>query len=771
MIIHYLKVAFRNLFKHKTQSIISIVGLAIGFTCFSLATLWLRWEMTYDSFHKDADRIYILARKTDLGTQMRTTIFCVPLASDLKLDFPEIESTCAIVTRYTAYIAPDGSPLSTVQLHVDSCFLTMFNISLTAGSMDFLDNPDHLALTEEMAVRYFGSDSALGKDVESNNGKAKKTVTALLKGWGKHSNLPFEALSRRDRRNDENRNSASSEVWVKLKKGTDVESFQEKLYNYEMRGSHRGAHSNGLEIIPIEQCRQILYSNSLAVEFHYLIMFSVTGGMIILCALFNYLSLFSSRLHMRVREMSLRMVCGSSNRRLYTLLSMEFVLVLAFACLLGLVIIELVLPLFREFTGVEGGIYWESLFYFGALVLFAMLAFLLVIYHFSRHTLQKSMKGIVDKVGQQLFFRTSIVLQMMIGILFIFSICVIIKQINYLRNIDLGMDRKNIAVFYVNTDSERSVIAGKLKQMPLITEVLDGGYPLLPQPFVMGMGVNDWDGKQPTDEDVTLEIFIKGEAMTKFYNLRLLKGELLPDTVGNKDKVLINESGAKYFGWDNPIGKRVQDFTVIGMIKDIHNLSPTLPVKPALIIPEAVKNWQGNSGGILIKYQDHSWENVRNSLDSIAKEFPESHCRTVNAEEEYEKFIRSENTLLKLLSIAATVCILISAFGIYSFVTLTCERRRKEIAIRKVNGARIGDILLIFLKEYAILLLISSVFAFSAGYVLMKRWLESYVEQTSISIWEYLIVFASIALVVLFSIGSRVWMAARQNPAEVIKSE
>ena len=142
-----------------------------------------------------------------------------------------------------------------------------------------------------------------------------------------------------------------------------------------------------------------------------------------------------------------------------------------------------------------------------------------------------------------------------------------------------------------------------------------------------------------------------------------------------------------------------------------------------------------------------------------------------DTEEEYNKFLTSENALLRMLTILSLVCILISVFGIYSQIILTCEQRRKEIAIRKVNGANVRNILSMFGKEYAWLLVIASVIAFSIGYAIMKHWLESYTLQTPISWWIFASIFIGIAIVIALSIGYRVWKAANENPADVVKSE
>jgi ABC-type antimicrobial peptide transport system permease subunit len=179
-----------------------------------------------------------------------------------------------------------------------------------------------------------------------------------------------------------------------------------------------------------------------------------------------------------------------------------------------------------------------------------------------------------------------------------------------------------------------------------------------------------------------------------------------------------------------------------------------------------------DKGAIIVKYYPGKQEEFKQRLDSlIAQKYPDTGIHVTIVEEAYNDQLKSEQALLKLLGFVSIVCVFISIFGIFSVVTLTCQQRRKEIAIRKVNGATVKDILDIFLKENLILLLIASVVAFPVGYVMMKRWLESYVEQTVISAWIYIVIFVGIALIIFLSIIWRVWKAARQNPAEVVKSE
>ena len=178
------------------------------------------------------------------------------------------------------------------------------------------------------------------------------------------------------------------------------------------------------------------------------------------------------------------------------------------------------------------------------------------------------------------------------------------------------------------------------------------------------------------------------------------------------------------------------------------------------------------NGHIIFKVKEGTWNKVSQKLyEELNKVNPNAIVDLVNMGDTYNEYMKSENTLSKLLSVVSLICIVIAVFGIFSLVTLSCEQRRKEIAIRKVNGASVKVILNLFFKEYLILLVIASFIAFPLGYAIMKHWLEGYVKQTSINIWIYAGIFVAMLLIIFISIIWRVWRAARQNPAEVIKSE
>ncbi len=772
MIQHYFKIAFRNILKYKTQSIISILGLAVGFTCFALANLWIHYEMTYDAYHEGADRMYILCKESVFGVNGYSTSMPYPASTLLKNDFPEVEAACAY-TRWVQKVdlKANDCTVETNNIQADSCFMKMFNISILAGSRDFMYSNDKIALTEDMAMRLFGSTDVLGKEVKNYNDDTL-TICAILSNLD-HSNLSFGYWEQGEyfRRWQNDWSNGSFEIIIKLRKGTDPIAFQKKLAANETKADPRDPRRvfEEIRLMPLNEYHYSSINRNQSFQFYYLILFSVAGGLVILCSLFNYLSLFITRMRIRGREIALRKVCGSSIGGVFILLSVEYLYIILLSGVLGMAFVETALPAFRKLSGVSGNIYGESLLYFAGILLLSLL--LLVPFAIRR----SSTRNTGNKYALR---KLSITFQLMIGILVTFCIIVMMKQIYYLTNTDLGWERKDIAsINLLYPDNDFEAIADKIKQFSCTREVVSGHCCLLPQSSGLSQTFTNWDGKEDAVKSIDMRCLWNCEKTVSFYNLKLLAGEMVKSTETNK--IMINESAVKALGMSDPIGKKLyqqtQASTIVGIIKDFHITAPTEPVQPYVLVARDILKGMGFSigkGQILIKFHDGKWKELKNRIDSMfSREYPEVRYRLYNTEEEYAGYLKSEDALIKLLSFVAMVCVLIAAFGIFSLITLSCEQRRKEIAVRKVNGATIRDILIMFVKEYMLLLVIAGVIAFPVGYVLMKRWLENYVEQTVISAWIYFAIFGGIMVVIFACIGWRVWQAARQNPAEVIKSE
>ena len=350
-------------------------------------------------------------------------------------------------------------------------------------------------------------------------------------------------------------------------------------------------------------------------------------------------------------------------------------------------------------------------------------------------------------------------------------------QLYHLRNVDTGMDYQNRASLAIWMNVDMNVWAEKVKALPMVTEVVRPVYwPLISMGAYSAFNVDSWDGLDGTiEKPLGIDEILAGE---EFF--QLLAGEWVSDKSDIRE-VNIIETTARTMGWtpEEAIGKHifycnkeVTPMTVIGVIKDCAYKSPAKDLPHTVFVNTNKSEYMWPRCFVLFKYKPGTWEECRRRIEEMQlAELPDRKLFLDSEEERYNKYLKSEDALSGLLSFSSLVCILIAVFGIYSLVTLTCELRRKEIAVRKVNGATIGNILSIFFREYTLLLIISSLIAFPVGYIIMRQWIETYNRQVNIGVWPFILIFMGIMIVITLSIGWRVWQAARQNPAEVIKSE
>jgi hypothetical protein len=476
------------------------------------------------------------------------------------------------------------------------------------------------------------------------------------------------------------------------------------------------------------------------------------------------LTLFISRFRIRQRELALRIVCGASNRSLFALLSVEFAVSLIIALLFGLLLILPVIQPFMKLSEIRldlSAIYLESLVYIAGIILISLLTFTVVIAVFRRRTLNASIRH----SNKKLFRKTSIVFQLIISIVFLFCTIIILKQMYHLHNTDLGFAIKNRGSIVIhNNKFDMSTLNNKMQQIPEITETVECHTPLLPSYTRSSWRADDWDDKPENAESIDIESVYVSEKFLSYYEIKLVEGEMLND---HDRDVLINESAAKAFGWHTSVGKTFNNaHTVKGVVKNIYNMAPTVSPRPILY-----QRLDTDKSAILFKYIKNTWKSCKAKIEEILKkEYPNEHYMLSNTEEEYDRFLKSENTLLKILTLISIVCVFVCVFGFVSMVSLTCEERRKEIAIRKINGATIKDILDIFFKEHLTLLAAGALAAFPAGYLIMRRWLENYVVQTEISAWVYVVILLALFMTIVACVGGRVYKTSRENPVNSIKN-
>jgi len=785
MLKHYLKIAFRNMWKYKMQSSVSIVGLAMGFICFALAMLWIRYEMSYDKFHRDSERIYCVYQPNVFSSSGMTRNINFRTAALLKETFPEISDASEVHPDWGmtgSKIKIDEVEYPVFFIYIDTAFFRMFDIRILEGNRDFLiPLSNKVAITQQKARELFGNEDPIGKELIHYGNK--KTICAVVAGWNQPSNYRFDLIESLTM-NYPWTQTRGENTLIKLLPETNIEAFKKKLA--EFKTEKKSDNNTGsfiiekLKLIPLTQVRYKDIDISREVSFQYIIYFAVAGLLVIFCSLLNYLILFISRFRIRQKELALRVVCGASGSSLFLLLSVEFLLTLLLAFGLGLACVQLVLPAFRKLAEIHSEtiiVYGQLSGYVLGVILLSFLIFLLILLVFRKRTLNVSIR----KGRSNLFRYASIVLQLIISIGFIFCTSVLLKQIYYLHHTsDIGFSYKNIANVSVNPVDEE-VLANQLKKIPEITDVLllpDGAVPLFPVNGNTATGIDKWDDKPSEKEPIMLftRRYFSGHII-EFYGIQLLKGEWLDEN--DSINVLINEAAVKAFGWSEPIGKsfgmndKIAGYKVKGVVKNIYNLLPTIPPNPYCYSQKGYADVGNSGGGIPIKYREGTWKTTKAKIENLLeKEYKDARYKNITqAEEAYDDLFKSEAALLKLLSFVSLICIVICLFGFVSIVSLTCEERRKEIAIRKINGATVHDILIIFFREFTALLALGALVAFTFGYYIMKKWLEQYNLQTAIPLWLYVAILLALALIIVLFVGWRVYKTSNENPAEVVKRE
>ena len=787
MIKHCLKIAIRNLVKYKVQSAVSILGLAVGFVCFSLSLYWIHYEMTYNHFRQDADRIYMVRTNDEYTEGKISTRVPYSLAAYLAQHFPDI-AVAAPFHLISERISVNDKYQDAVFSSADSAWMNLMDIRIIKGNRNFMlpkDNAE-IAITEEAAKKWFRTEDPIGKEVKML--RRTKKICAIVQAENRHTNFPFDFIG----------NPELGKTWwyitwsilIKVKPDTDIEELESKI-NANLPAELKQVtltRKTGIERIILTPLSKLHYAKDFrddkeaGITFQYIIYFSIAGILIITCALINYLTLFINRMRVRQREMALRMIHGANIRSLVSLLTVEFLLLLACAVTTGFLLIEICFPSFIELTGIDtakSSLYGEAFLFIGLIyliILTAIIGLLYILYHRSLHLSLRYNTG--RSTGTQLR-RGSIVLQLFVCLSFIGCTVLINQQLDYLRHRDLGLKIKNRGSFSVMGDMDYTPLIRKIKELPMITEVMQPDYyPIVSQLTAIGQ-FDNWEGLDiPIDTPVPVKLFLGKEDFFRFYDITLLAGEWLDDLSTYED-IIINESLARRMGWSpqEAIGKHIIQsyitYTIVGVVKDCHYGAPTLPIPHTGFLVGEQMGLMQRSAGILFKYKEGTWNECRKALEHLYQTecSPENILRLNSEEEVYNNYLRSEEMLTRLLSFASLVCILTAMFGIYSLVTLTCEQRRKEIAIRKVNGATVWSILFLFFREYLIMLCIAALFAFPITYVIIKQWILNYVRQVSISPLPFILILIGLALTVIAGISWRVWKAANENPAEVIKNE
>ena len=795
---HYLKIAARNIAKYKTQSIIAILSIALGMVFCSLTFMWIRYERSYDSFHRNADDIYLVMHKYPQAPEdeyYSATEF--PKGPYLAEKYPRIEEYARCEYESSYGVLREGKYVSTlIGLTVDENFRSFFDVKVLEGDADLNLAKDEIALTRTQADKLFEGRTAVGDTLHLNFDVYK--IKAIVEDPKKPTSLPYDFLKGFDVEWHTEDRVVSTRLFIRvnhdnLARLADEIECDTLVYNTTDIGpdgkeaTFTHDDSRNFKLVPLTKVREegvfekngytrdSLFTNQkINIGLYYIYILMLLGIVLIVCSLTNYFTLFVTKVRMRVREISLRYANGAGTGQILMLFCTEIAMVLLLSLIAGAVICAFAMPYFKDLSVIDKPASVLILGYLLSATVIGLISTLiaLVIISLTGH------RASVRNYG----FKISIGFQLAVSICAIFCSVVISRQINHLlMSPDMGYRKHNVGTLYQVdiTESEVMAIRDKLMMLPELDKVVFGYYPTSNYVHVPVWPI--YYKRNPADAAVAPA----NREYLYIIEVELIAGELFGEHESD-DVMIINETMANQMGGpDQVVGEKVnyygypyfdgRSMTIKGVIKDICYFDPKKEAVPFAFYFKKESNVAGlmDPNYFVFTYQEGvKWDDLQKKLVDIVVEIrPSPVGNIMDMEAEYMEFIKSENTLCKLLRIITLICVIIAVSGLYSIVALLCQKRRKEIAIRKINGARMNDILKMFLKDYLPIIIFSAIVAFSAGTIIMQRWLSHYVRQTHMTVWVYFSVFLCMLLIIGLTVFGNIRRAMTENPADVIKSE
>ena len=748
----------------------------------------MRYETSYDHFYPQAERIYRIYTVEKQSGKINSGI-SKALEQKLRDHFPAIEASTAFMSGYENCKTQDVPYLRPNFLYADSTFFSIFPQTILSGeTQQPLQVKNDMVLTESMAIRLFGDvNRAIGQQVQCTirSDWPPYNVTAVIKDFPQNSNIRYDAIIYHDMlisfsNMPENMQWSffPMEGYLRFAPETNIEEIEKQLPNFI---ADLGVNDNiEVRIMPISKVRHELNAD-VPFTLSFIRLFILSGALLLFAAIFNFMNFYIDLFSQRHRELHLRMVNGAGNGQLVMQMLIEQACAILLALLLAAFLIVLIRPVFRDWLSmpIEYG-QLISLFAIGGIALWAVMWIigLIAFNGISRFAMQPA--SVRETSARSWLRHGAITLQLAVSILFIVSSIVVMQQLRFVNHKDLGIDKDGVIQISGFTDYSGKVEATLIQELAKIPQVecLSDAY-FQPKHTIGPMEQStsvEWDGKATTDKTV-FHLLYTDEQFAQVFRLNMLAGNYWEK--GQTTKVILNEEAVRVMGLKEPIGSIIRipslddvskmiKYEVAGVVKDFHTLSLRNRISPTILVPT---DFLHNILYVRVMPGEEA-EAVQRIMEVIGKLDPTlSEAKITTVGDLYTNLNQSEEVGLDMFSILAVVSMLLSLFGIYAISVASTYRRKKEIAVRKVLGASIPDIVRLFFREYILQVVISGIIALPLAYGIMVEWLQGYAYRITISGWLLCSVLIGTLLVVLLTVFSQIWKAANGNPARVISMD
>jgi len=787
---NHLKIAFRQLSKNKVFSGINILGLSLGMALAILIAVFIRNEMSYDSWMADSENTYRVYRSKGNNTAWTPS----PLAEKLRTDYPEVVSATGFSTSENRLLTYEDNNIYVEKTaDVDSTFFKVVGMELLHGDKETaFDQVNGMVLTEKMAKRIFGDKNPIG-EVVTYNGIYEYIITGVLDSKGKKSHMQADVFTRFTwySRGWYGNNRLT---YVRLKPNANPQALAEKvdtdataLIRQERLARNENPKETDFYRWHLQPFNEVyLHSQGwtaqgeLVGSIRNVYIYGFIALLVLLVAIINYVNLTTARASQRSKEVGVRKVTGAGRGLLTTQFIIESILQAAVAGVFALLLAEVSLPFFNKITNRELAVLASKpgwLIVAGTFVLSAITGILAGFYPafvMSAFKPVTALKSNFLKTGNKGLFRKALVTgQFAVSITLLIVMAFIYRQVNFMIDKDLGFKPDQVLSIPLNNDNSFRRITqlkSRIKQIPGVQEVTTASS--LPGDFIP-----DWPLVIQGRMESFVPYIIQGDAdYAKTLNLELVAGRFFDVNIGQDsiNNYIVNETFVKEYNIDNPIGTKMRwnweagdnYGQIIGVVKDYHTQGVASKIDPIVM---SGRNWRSFAG---IKLSTADLPKTIAALEQIWTEIEPTHPMRYSFLDasfmaQYDDQQRFGQTILY----ATLLTLFIALLGLFGLTAFTVERRTKEIGVRKVLGASVSGIITLLAKDFMKLLGLAFLIAIPLAYTLSNEWLMGFAHRTDLVWWVFLGAGLVTLTVGFLTVCLQSVKAALANPVEAIKTE
>lgn len=801
MLSNYLKIAIRSFLRQKYYSLINTLGLALGTAACILILLFVVDELSYEKGFEKNDQIYRLVEDFPMGTHLsQSATVPFPTKNSLMTDFPEVINA-ALIYRPSSW---GQTPILKLEdqeyfeddfIFAEHSFLEIYGFKFIKGDpTKALKGPNELLLTATTAKKYFGEDDPIGKRLNLNNFRDLEVV-GVIEDLPDNTHLNFDLVASFETFKSFFNNPTFFETqwtWVAawMYFTVDNEQAAEKINNglpAFVKAHYPATLTDAGVVLRMQKVNDVHLTSNLELEFEqngsiqHVYLFSCIAILILLIAVINFMNLATSRSAKRAKEVGLRKVFGAHKQMLITQFMGEAILTSLLALIIAIGLIYIALPWFNHLTGKNISLnLLNNLPLLGSMIALGIVVGLfagsypaLVLSSFQP---TEAVKGKLGSISNKNFLRKALVVsQFVISISLIICIGIVYKQLHYIHNKDLGFNKDQIIMidFGFNLFNKYGSFKSELlknhevQSVSLIGGSIPGKAEVIENSFVQG--------GMPQEQQQWFSVMFTGHDFEKVLDVEFIQGHSFQigsstDSVG----FILNESAAKALGWGTDVVGRALDQlgngniqgsgTVIGLVKDFHYQPLYVPIKPLVI------QLGGNVLSVKIKSED-----LPNTIASIqqewSKQFEGNPFRFSFMDDNFNALYEKEDKFSRTIQYFSVLAVFIACLGLLGLSSYATENRKKEIGIRKVNGATTFELVALLTKDFSMLVIIAFVISIPVAYYFGKMWLNNFAYKTEIGILIFIVAGVICLLLAIITVSYHTIRAARTNPINSLRYE